>query len=72
MHVHCFSVRSSSSFGNEVVDERSVARGVKKKTALIAATCPQWEIDVSALSLRKLVSPPLLNLHRILHSWCVK
>lgn len=44
----------------------------KKKTALIAATCPQWEIDVSALSLRKLVSPPLLNLHRILHSWCVK
>lgn len=34
MHVHCFSVRSSSSFGNEVVDERSGARGVKKKNCL--------------------------------------
>lgn len=31
MHVHCFSVRSSSSFGNEVVDERFGARGGKKK-----------------------------------------
>lgn len=52
---------------------KGLGQGEEKKNSLIAATCLQWEIDVSALSVRKLmVSATLLNLHRILHSWCVK